>query len=58
MPVYEISCYINIASIVSHFLDKKQIAVKYFSKKSDIYIPILAKNVLAEKLKFFLSKSK
>ena len=52
MSVYEISSYVDIASIALHLLIKKQIVVQYFSKIFDIYMPILVKKVLAEALKF------
>ena len=41
MPVYQIGSDVDIASIVSCFLTKKQITVKYFSKIFDVYKPIL-----------------
>ena len=48
--MYAISFHVDIALIVQQFLSEKEIAVKYFSKIFDIYIPILVTKVLAEVL--------
>lgn len=50
--VYQISSYAEIAFILSRFLTRKQIDVKYFSKMFDINIPILIKEALGEATKF------
>ena len=52
VSVYEISSYIDIASILSCFLTIKEIVAKYFSKTFGIYIPILVKKLLGEALMF------
>ena len=56
--VYETGCYVYIASIPLQFLTIQQIVAKYFSKIFGIYIPISVKKLLAEALKFWLSKFK
>ena len=58
MSVYQISSYVDIASIAYHLLTKKQIAFQYIFRITNIYIPIFVKKVLAEAPKFQLSKSK
>ena len=53
MSVYEISSYVDIASISKTFATKKrQIVAICFFRLFDIYIPILLKSFLQQVLKF------
>lgn len=58
LPLYEVSSYSDIASVLYHYLNKKQILAEYFFKTFNIYVPILVKKALPKALKFYLSKSK
>ena len=58
MSAYETNSYVDIAFIAQHLLTNEQIAMKYFWEIFDIEIPISDKKILAEALKFQLSKSK
>ena len=52
MYVYAIRCYVHIASIPKHFLIKKEIVAKSFSKIFGILIQILLKTLVEQALKF------
>ena len=52
MSVYIIRSYLHRASIPKHFLSKKEIVAKSFSKTLGICIPTLLKKLVEEALKF------
>ena len=52
MSEYIIRSYLHRASIPKHFLSKKEIVAKSFSKTLGICIPTLLKKLVEEALKF------